>query len=186
MNHNKIPDWYDISDNRVVVEALKSSDKAVFEMVYGAYYGSLRAYATAILQDTEAASEIVQDTFMNVWMNRKKLDPGKPLRNYLLRAVHNNALHYRKLAIARKCREEKAAEEQLSVWEEEEQQPLRKEALTSVIARLPEQSRRVLKMSYWEEKKNADIARELSISVRTVETILYKVMKKLRREIKKN
>ena len=40
-------------------------------------------------------------------------------------------------------------------------------------------------MSYWEEKKNAVIADELSISIRTVETILYKVKKKLRKEIKK-
>lgn len=40
-------------------------------------------------------------------------------------------------------------------------------------------------MSYWENKKNAAIATELSISVRTVETILYKVVKKLRGEIKK-
>lgn len=41
-------------------------------------------------------------------------------------------------------------------------------------------------MSYWENKKNAAIATELSISVRTVETILYKVVKKLRGEIKKS
>ena len=40
-------------------------------------------------------------------------------------------------------------------------------------------------MSYWENKRHAVIASELSISVRTVETILYKVMKKLRGEIKK-
>lgn len=43
----------------------------------------------------------------------------------------------------------------------------------------------MLLMSYWENKKNAAIATELSISVRTVETILYKVVKKLRGEIKK-
>lgn len=44
----------------------------------------------------------------------------------------------------------------------------------------------MLLMSYWENKKNAAIATELSISVRTVETILYKVVKKLRGEIKKS
>uniref|UniRef100_UPI003FEE4336 sigma factor-like helix-turn-helix DNA-binding protein n=1 Tax=Alistipes shahii TaxID=328814 RepID=UPI003FEE4336 len=57
--------------------------------------------------------------------------------------------------------------------------------LAPAISRLPEQSRKVLLMSYWENKKNAAIATELSISVRTVETILYKVVKKLRGEIKK-
>lgn len=57
--------------------------------------------------------------------------------------------------------------------------------MAPAISRLPEQSRKVLLMSYWENKKNAAIATELSISVRTVETILYKVVKKLRGEIKK-
>ena len=68
-------------------------------------------------------------------------------------------------------------------WEQEKEVP--PPELAPAISRLPEQSRKVLMMSYWENKKNATIATELSISVRTVETILYKVVKKLRGEIKK-
>ena len=142
---------FDISDNRRIVEALKTGDEETFKEVYTAFCAPLRHYATTILQNEQAAYEVVQDVFTAVWLNRKRLDAAKPLRNYLLRAVHNNSL--RELAPA--------------------------------ISRLPEQSRKVLLMSYWENKKNAAIATELSISVRTVETILYKVVKKLRGEIKK-
>lgn len=176
--------WFDISDNRKVVEALKLGDEAVFEAVYLEYCVALRSYATVLLKDAEVAWEVVQDTFVAVWLNRKKLDAEKSLRNYLLRAVHNNALHYRKLDLARRNREGRAAAEQAEDWEKEDVCIQGKEMLGPVIARLPERSRKVLIMSYWEEKKNADIARELSISVRTVETILYKVMKKLRGKIK--
>lgn len=178
------PNW-ELSDNKRIVEALKAGDQMAFKAVYMAYSRSLRNYAATILQDSEEAYEIVQNTFMAIWLNRKKLDETKSLQHYLLRAVHNNALRLVKFNLARRLREEKAMREQLGRGEEEE--PISgKEMLAPVIARLPEQSRKVLKMSYWEDKKNADIAKELAISVRTVETILYKTMKKLRGEMKKN
>ena len=163
---------YDLSDNSRIVKALKKGDSTAFEAVYKAYSGLLRTYATNILQDTDAAYEVVQDAFMAIWLNRKSLDDTKSLRNYLLRAV-------------RRAREEKAMEEQMMDWEEVPVSSQRNELLIPAIERLPEQSRKVLQMSYWEEKKNAVIADELSISIRTVETILYKVKKKLRKEIKK-
>lgn len=178
-------DKFDISDNSRVVEALKVGDEQTFKAVYMEYCAVLRTYANTILRDREAAYEVVQDTFMAVWLNRKKLDETKLLRNYLLRAVHNNALRLLKYNIARKFREEKAMTEQLKACGESEESLKGTEVLSMIMERLPEQSRRVLKMSYWDEKKNADIAAELSISVRTVETILYKVMKKLRGEMKK-
>lgn len=154
--------------------------------MYKAYSGLLRTYATNILQDTDAAYEVVQDAFMAIWLNRKSLDDTKSLRNYLLRAVHNNSLRLIKAEEIRRAREEKAMEEQMMDWEEVPVSSQRNELLIPAIERLPEQSRKVLQMSYWEEKKNAVIADELSISIRTVETILYKVKKKLRKEIKKN
>ena len=176
---------YDLSDNSRIVKALKKGDSTAFEAVYKAYSGLLRTYATNILQDTDAAYEVVQDAFMAIWLNRKSLDDTKSLRNYLLRAVHKNSLRLIKAEEIRRAREEKAMEEQMMDWEEVPVSSQRNELLIPAIERLPEQSRKVLQMSYWEEKKNAVIADELSISIRTVETILYKVKKKLRKEIKK-
>lgn len=175
----------DLSDNNRLVKALKAGEEAAFKAVYLAYCGSLRAYAAVILQDAEKACEVVQDVYMAVWLHRRNLDETKPLKNYLLRAVHNNALRLLKLDLARKLREEKVMAEVVKNWNEGEESCVEKELLVAAIDKLPEQSRKVLLMSYWENKKSADIARELSISVRTAETILYKVKKKLRREMKK-
>lgn len=176
---------FDISDNRRIVEALKAGDEEAFKEVYTLFSAPLRSYARTILQNDESAYEVVQDLFTAVWLNRKKLDPSKPLRNYLLRAVHNNALRLLKSDEARRRRETQAADEIHGGWEQDVPPPLYAKELAPAISRLPEQSRKVLLMSYWENKKNATIATELSISVRTVETILYKVVKRLRGEIKK-
>ena len=77
---------FDISDNRRIVEALKTGDEETFKEVYTAFCAPLRHYATTILQNEQAAYEVVQDVFTAVWLNRKRLDAAKPLRNYLLRA----------------------------------------------------------------------------------------------------
>jgi len=79
---------FDISDNRRIVEALKVGDEETFKEVYTAFCAPLRNYAATILQNEQAAYEVVQDVFTAVWLNRKRLDAAKPLRNYLLRAVH--------------------------------------------------------------------------------------------------
>lgn len=172
-------------DNSQTVNALKRGDLTVFETVYNAYSSNLRNYATRILQNSDAAHEVVQDTFVALWTNRKKLDENKSLRNYLLRAVHNNSLRMLRLEDIRRQREEQAQQEIMHLYQEDPFCKQQAEWLFPAIERLPAQSRRVLQMSYWEEKKSATIAQELSISIRTVETILYKVKKKLRGESKK-
>lgn len=120
---------FDISDNRRIVEALKTGDEETFKEVYTAFCAPLRHYATTILQNEQAAYEVVQDVFTAVWLNRKRLDAAKPLRNYLLRAVHNNSLRLLKYDEARRRREISAAAELHGGWDQE------KEALEPMLSR---------------------------------------------------
>lgn len=191
--------FFDISDNETTVKALKAGNEAAFEAVYMRYARPLRAYAGKILKDGELAFEVVQEVFVAVWEKRGGLDAGKPLRHYLLRAVHNNALRMLRAEEARRRREGEVVREReeqenrearngggegkTEEWEAREE---RATAVEKAVEGLPEQSRRVVRMSYWEEKKNAEIAEVLGISVRTVETILYKAKKKLGKALKKN
>ncbi len=162
--------------------------KEAFKTAYSAYCEPLRRYAVAILNNREEANEVVQDVFTAVWLNRANLDTSKLLRNYLLRAVHNNSLRLKQKEQSRRRRETAVSVNAKAATEyyEAENSLYGSEQLAPAIARLSEQSRRVLTMSYWDKKKSADIAGELSISVRTVETILYKAVRRLRSEIKKN
>lgn len=64
---------FDISDNRRIVEALKVGDEETFKEVYTAFCAPLRNYAATILQNEQAAYEVVQDVFTAVWLNRKRL-----------------------------------------------------------------------------------------------------------------
>lgn len=182
-------DSFDISDNRRTVLALKSGDEAAFKAVYTAWSTALCRYADTILHNETDARELVQELFVSLWLHRRRLDETKSLRNYLLRAIHNNALRECQRREIRRRREELFQNEQKRQLQPEnavdERNTCPEELLLPAIARLPRQSRRVVEMNYLEQKKHAVIASELSISRRTVETILYKALRRLRGEIKK-
>lgn len=182
-------DSFDISNNRRTVLALKSGDEAAFQAVYTAWCAPLRRYAETLLHNEADAREIVQEIFVSLWMNRRRLDEEKSLRNYLLRAVHNNALRECQRRESRRRQQERLQTEGVRPLTiphpADEESPSPEEVLLPAIARLPRQSRKVVEMNYFEHKKHATIAAELSISRRTVETILYKALRRLRGEIKK-
>ena len=182
-------DSFDISDNRRTVLALKSGNEAAFKAVYMAWSATLRRYAETMLHNETDARELVQELFVTLWLNRRRLNEEKSLRNYLLRATHNNALRECQRQTLRQHRETllkaELAANPLAEDPSDAEDPCPEELLLPAIARLPRQSRRVVEMNYFENKKHATIASELSISRRTVETILYKALRRLRGEIKK-
>ena len=172
-----------------LLDALIKGEEAAFEKIYKSYFALLRNYSASIVGDSDAAYEIIQNIFVALWENRKNLDREKSLRNYLLRSAHNNSLRYLKtqslhLRHQENLKKEKSEEEQENVIRHEEY-PDPEQQLSALLNELPERSRQVVIMSHIENKKSADIARELGMSVRTVETILYQAMKKLRGKIKK-
>lgn len=166
--------------------AERDGDEAAFESLYMKYAAQLRKYSEMIVKDPDNAYEIVQDTFVSVWMKRHSLDRDRPVRNYLLRAVHNNSLLFIRKENSRRIREfNMVPEDTVFMPDETESRHYDVDDLIPAVDNLPEQSRKVFKMSYIEEMSNLDIASELSISVRTVESILYKARKRLRDKAQK-
>lgn len=179
----------DITENRRTIEALLRGDEKTFERIYKSYFVILKNYSAGIVGDAEVAYEIVQNIFVTLWENRKKLDPGKSLRNYLLRSAHNNSLRHLKTRALHQAHQEVIQQE---TREEEQENVIQHDTppdpsreLQALLDELPERSRQVMTMSHLENMKTADIAAKLGISTRTVETILYQAMKKLRGNIKK-
>lgn len=170
-----------------LLKALIDGDEQAFEQVYKALFTHLHNYSSSIIKDSETAYDIVQNIFIALWENKKKLDPNKSLRNYLLCCTHNNSLrHLQRVALHNRHqvnikREKKAEElENVIVYQEN----ITTKRVTALLDKLPKRSRQITIMSRIEGKKNRDIATSLDISVRTVETILYQSMKKLRGLVK--
>jgi RNA polymerase sigma-70 factor (ECF subfamily) len=132
----------------------------------------------------EAAEEIVSDVFVKIWNRRAELEKITNLEVYLFVAVKNHSLNYldqySSLRISPINEETGIAELTNSVDPEKTMEW--KEILFRMdqeVSRLPDQCRRIFKLIKEEGFKYKDVAEILNISPRTVETQLFRAMKRL-------
>ncbi|AXS41578.1 RNA polymerase sigma factor [Breoghania sp. L-A4] len=142
-----------------------------------------RGYAVAlrILRSPADAEDVVQDAFLQVWTKRGRWQPGKAqFSTWLYRVVTNRCID-----LLRKPRTEtiELLPEIGDGRSDQMQTLLRHEAsalLTAAIAKLPDQQRIALILSYTENMSNTDIAAVMETSVYAVESLLKRGRQKLR------
>lgn len=167
--------------------AIKEGNETTFEMIFRLHYQPLCRYAFTILQDRDEAEEIVQATFLNVWEKRESLHIESSLKSYLYRAVRNSCLN----AIKHNKIKQRHAEESMAISErvhESVTHAVLSEELDQRIGEalkaLPEQCRLIFQLSRFEELKYAEIAEQLSISIKTVENQMGKALRIMREQLK--
>ncbi len=156
-----------------------------FRSYYESNVSSLILFAQRFVS-VEIAEDIVQDVFLDVW-DHSEVNGKLPSRSYLFMAVRNKCLN---IIIREQVKRNYIDSTELDnrilgldYYDSFEKQLIDKEDMQYVydeIEKLPEKCRIIFKMAYFEEKKNAEIAGILDISIRTVEHQLYLGLKTLR------
>lgn len=172
-----------VSDEKLVA-LLTKNDEEAFEEIYNRYWETLFSYAYNVLSNPSAAKDVVQNIFINIWERRDKLSVHN-LYAYLLQSV--------KYRIASSLRKNRLDDRQLSELKfigsanTTEENLVFKESKEEILAHLehvPARSREVFCMSRFDNFTNQEIAENLGISIRTVETHISKVLKYLREQMK--
>lgn len=165
-------------------DRLRAGEEAAFQTLFVAYYPPLCVYAKRLLGDHDKAREVVQDVFVRCYEQRAGLPQLVSIKSYLYRAVRNACLNQLKQAQVHQLHHEHLLAGAAGEETTDHLVQLELEAkIWQVVQQLPEQCRKIFRMNRFEEKKNAQIARELGLSIRTVETQISKALKILRREL---
>lgn len=167
---------------------------SIFDKLFNEHYSSLWKHAIRIVGSGEAAEDIVQDCFFELWQSRHSIDFSGPLGGYLFKSISNRSFNYIKSkACSAKVKlsdyEQKNQEELLHVVIEQEVQFDYKELANELrcgINHLPEQCRKIFILSRTHGLKNKEIAEKLAISVKAVEKQITRALKELRAHLKKN
>lgn len=136
--------------------------------------------AIKILKDKEAALDVVQEVFIELWKKRQVLhvDHIKP---YLYQSVKHKVIDYiRKQRIPLTDLDYVDQFVSGSFTEDWLAQKELQSIVEQTIQQLPDQCRLVFKLSRFDELTNKEIAEQLNISVRTVENHISKALKYLR------
>lgn len=182
-------------EEKIQIGLLKQGNREAFRTLFRYYYPRLKAYALTLIEEDAPAEDIVQDTFLYVWEHRARLLADDSLQAYLYRLVYTRCMdHFRQAQIAdRYCSE---------VYEEylhDCQELLQTEGtafdalftkdfyqqLYELVKLLPASRREVFLLAYIEGRKAKEIAEELQMPVRTVESHLYLALKYLKSKMTK-
>lgn len=172
-------------------DGLKKNDNETFEKLFRYYYPRVMAYATSFVE-TAVAEDIVQDVFLYVWENRKKLSVGERFHAYLFQAAYTRCLDYLKKNLPEERYRAYLDEvfpdgfvfDGEKIVEALSMQDFYKQ-LYHLLEQLPEQRREVFLLTYIEGMKAQEVAEHTHIPRRTVESHLYLSLKYLRKYLKK-
>ncbi|MDI9363856.1 MAG: RNA polymerase sigma-70 factor [Flavobacterium sp.] len=164
-------------DDAVLLERLSTGDKAAYTEIYNRYWQKLFAVAANKLNNLADAEEIVQDIFLELWNRRVSLVITSKLSSYLSVSVSYKVINvlakrnvqnrYQQYAIS----SSPLADYSTIQWLEFEEL---RERFLNQVAQLPEKCQLVFKLSREENLSYKEIAKQLSISEKTVEAHLSK------------
>lgn len=169
-----------------VLKKIKEGDIKAFETIFKLYYSPLCLYATSLTGHMDTAEEIVQELFYVFWKERESIQVYRSLKNYLYGAVRNRSFQYLEHQNVRsKYREFVLSEELPGTFSPQEQMEYKEllAIIKKILRQLPERRQRIFHLHRFEGMKYAEIANELSISVKTVEAEMTKALHALRKEI---
>lgn len=174
-------------DEKNLIQRFINGDQTAFELLFRFYYPGLVTFVSQIILDRDEAEEIVQDFFVNLWTSRINIQKSSSLKSYFFVSVKNRAFNYLKKEQIRektlgKLKElvEKDFLFQPDLFVESELQ----EQITKAMEKLPARTREVFMMSRLKGLSNDEIAIQLELSKRTVETQISNALKILREELK--
>lgn len=82
---------------------IRSGDIAAFDQFYNVTYPRVMAYLSRVLYYNSLADDIAQETYIKLWVGRKKIDVSRSVDSYLFAILRNTITdHLRKLAADRK------------------------------------------------------------------------------------
>jgi RNA polymerase sigma-70 factor (family 1) len=162
---------------------ITQGNQRAFEDLYRLFFPRLFNFAMLYTHKKEVAEEIVNDVMIKIWQKKEQLPHIQNLETYLFTAVRNQCLNY----LSKYSHYQVVADpdHQLAalISLNDSQQDLEwKEIyakLNLAIEALPEQCKTVFKLIKEEGFKYKEVAEILNISPRTVETQLFRAIKKL-------
>lgn len=164
---------------------IRSGDEEAFTELVNKYNPYLYAYAISLTKIKAQAQDIVQNTFLNLWANKEKLNLNTKVRPYLYRCIYNEFIdQYRKDKTQTEL--ERLYHEMLHKTINNLNDDLlekKTRILKTEIKNLPEKSKEIFLLSKSDGFTNKEIANILGVHIKSVEYHISNSYKILRKKI---
>ncbi len=177
-----------LSDQELMREIMADNFKAFTEL-YNRYKHTLYLFVIRLSHgDNSMAEEVVQETFIIIWENRRKIAIEYSFQAYLKKVSRNLFLREtgKKIQEQLMIAQIENIQEAENYVENEVELNLLLEEVERIISMLPPARQRVYRLKHIEHLSQKEIANQLNISENTVESHLRQSTKFLIQKLKTN
>lgn len=174
-----------VMSDEALVERLHDRDVRALETLYDRHARALFSLAMKMLAEPEVAEEIVQETFLKLWLQPASYasERGR-LVSWLLGIAHHRAIdRLRRLRLERRYSTDYRLVEPLVDRDDPADRllaALRSEAVRRAVSMLPEPQRVAIELAYVRGMTQVEIAEAVGEPLGTIKTRLRLAMQKLR------
>ncbi|GAB3968161.1 hypothetical protein GCM10028806_11590 [Spirosoma terrae] len=168
-------------------QTFENDPRKGYELLFKRYYQPLCNHAVRFVYSRDLAEDLVIDLFSQFWQKQLHTVVTTSYRAYLFTSVRHAAFAHLRKEFGREVPVADLSEIVTESTPTTPQQELQFNELylniEKIVRALPPQSQKVFMMSWFEGKRNAAIADELQMSVKTVEGHITKVFAILRKSL---
>jgi RNA polymerase sigma-70 factor (family 1) len=170
-----------LQDEQSLLQQIAQGDEAAFSVLFYAYLGNLQPFLLKLTRSAADTEEVIQETFMRLWMGRDKLPEVRSIHAWIYTIAANECYKYLKKRSSREnglsafgaadaaggatTRDDSPVLNELHLKEVNR-------LVTEAVGRLPHRRRRIYQMSRDEGMKIPEIADALRLSQNTVKNTL--------------
>jgi RNA polymerase sigma-70 factor (family 1) len=162
---------------------IRNNDEGGFRELFTRYNAQLHRFVYRFLKDRDQSADVVQETFINLWQSREKLDARYSLEAYVFTIAKRLTLNY----LRKETNGENAKEafwQRLAAFSNETEDAVLladfQRQTEALLAMLPPQQKLVFRLSRYEGLTHDQIAQQLNISPHTVHNHLTAALKTIR------
>ncbi|NRF41975.1 RNA polymerase sigma-70 factor [Pedobacter foliorum] len=149
----------------------KSGEKSCFDQIFKRFYKSLCHFAQSIVGDRDKAEDVAQEALISLWHKQDDFKTLASLRSFLYVCVHNSCFNeLEKMKVRTKYQDsliQGEIQSDTTILESLIQTEVVRRLFLAVDT-LPEQCKKVISMTFQDNKTPKEIAEELNVSVSTV------------------
>jgi RNA polymerase sigma-70 factor (ECF subfamily) len=168
-----------------LIARLVQRDESALASLYDRYSGMLSSVLTRILRDAQAAEEILQDIFFQLWRNAAQFDASRgSLPGWLLVIARNRAIS--RLRRHNPARGEELLENTVVLPATLESRIAQQQLVGKVkgaLETLPKEQRAAIELAYFEGLTHSEIAERTGDPLGTVKTRLRSAVETLKRNL---
>ena len=156
--------------SKEILMLFKENEERAFRELFNSFYDNLLLYAIQFLNDSETAKDVVQDCFVDFYVNKRFNFIRIGLEQYLFQAVKHRAIDHIRSQQRREHRHQIVMTEICENVSSTANEQNELEAIYVAINQLPEARRKIFTMIYLDGMKYQEVADKLSISINTVKS----------------